>query len=446
MSTLVQRLDRWLLQPHSRLASPEKIQRSRLLATILLVLVSTVSLILMIVIRHDPDDINEPTVQAGFLLLGIGVLMYLINRRGHTSVPALGIILPFTAIFIYIPFYSGEDPIFLAFLLIPIVFTAIFFPFTWTATLSAGILLLVAVLLSFVDSSVEDTPYWNLRNMWFFLLLSTSLILTFMRHLVNLERIRQHELRTINEQLEEKVADLEQFTYTVSHELKTPVVTIKGFLGSVERDIQAGNLLQARKDFQRISKAADDLHNTLVDLLELSRVGRVVNPFENFPLADLVSEAMTATHGQTHAHKVEVRVAPDLPMLHADRTRLREVFENLIDNAAKYMGGQKKPVIEIGVRNGNPPVLFVKDNGMGIDPQYHAKIFGLFEKLDPHQRRDRRRAGAGQTHHRLPRRHDLGGIGRLGQGLDVLLHPSILIPNPIIPATGIEHRESLPSA
>jgi signal transduction histidine kinase len=72
------------------------------------------------------------------------------------------------------------------------------------------------------------------------------------------------------------------------------------------------------------------------------------------------------------------------PSVYGDRIRLREVLENLIDNAAKYMGDQPDPTIEIGARLQNEePVIFVKDNGTGIEPKYHTKIFGLFEKLNP---------------------------------------------------------------
>ena len=78
-----------------------------------------------------------------------------------------------------------------------------------------------------------------------------------------------------------------------------------------------------------------------------------------------------------------VKIEDDLPPLYGDRIRLREVFENLIDNAIKYMGNQSDPVIAIGVHDQtDTPVFYVKDNGMGIDQQYHEKIFGLFEKLD----------------------------------------------------------------
>jgi signal transduction histidine kinase len=237
-------------------------------------------------------------------------------------------------------------------------------------------------LLSFVDQSMEGTPYWNLRNMLFFLIPATGLVLTFMRHLSNLEHIRQIELRRINEELERKVAELEQFTYTVSHELKNPVVTIKAFLGSVEEDIKRGNLEKARMDFQRISRATDNLHNTLSDLLELSRVGRIVNTFEEFPMAELVQEAIGVVEGRIRSREAVITLAPSLPNVYGDRKRLQEVIENLLDNAIKYTGSQEQPSIEVGMRDGKDATFFVKDNGIGIEPQYRQKIFGLFEKLD----------------------------------------------------------------
>jgi signal transduction histidine kinase len=383
MTHFLDSLRNWLLNPHPRVTNAEKIQRSRLLSTILLVLILIVALILTIVLLHDFEDINEPTVQGAILLLGISILMYILNRLGYTSIPAMGVILPFIATFIYIPFYSGEDPVFLAFLMIPIIFTAIFFSLRWTTITSAGILILVAILLAFVDQSPEDTPYWNLRNMWFFLMLATGLVLTFMWHLGKLEQIRQLELKRINEQLEQKIAELERFTYTVSHELKSPIVTVKGFLGSIEKDLRDGRYEQAQNDIPRVLKAADKMRNTLSDLLELSRVGRITNPFEEFELSQLVREALETVDGQLRSHNVAVNLVSDLPVIYGDHKRLHEVFENLIDNAAKYMGDQKHPLIEIGMKKGKEPIFFVKDNGMGIEPQFQTKIFGLFDKLDP---------------------------------------------------------------
>ena len=98
----------------------------------------------------------------------------------------------------------------------------------------------------------------------------------------------------------------------------------------------------------------------------------------------MIRDAIESVDAQLRSKNVTVNILPDLPKLHGDRIRLREVYENLIGNAAKYMGEQTDPVIEIGVREqGNEKVFYVKDNGMGIDPQYYTRIFNLFEKLNP---------------------------------------------------------------
>ena len=200
------------------------------------------------------------------------------------------------------------------------------------------------------------------------------------------ERIRvEKEREELIRELEERNTELTRFNYTVSHELKTPIVTIKGFIGSIERDMQNGNYERAQEDFLRVSKATDKMHSTLFDLLELSRIGRIIKPPEEVALTELAREAWETVggHSQIHSRNITVHIAPDLPVVYGNRARLREVFENLIRNAANYMGDQKSPRIEIGQREGKEPTFFVKDNGMGIEPEYHEKIFGLFEKLDP---------------------------------------------------------------
>jgi signal transduction histidine kinase len=384
MKTSIQTFFQWLLNPHPRVTNPEKIQRSRLLSTILLGQGLVVVAILLLVLHADPDDITEPTVRGAFLLVAIAFVMYFVNRYGSTSFAALGYILPFVAMFIYIPFYSGEDAIFLAFLMIPVILTAIFFSLKRTTIVSIGILVFVTILLAWMDPTVEGSPYWNLRNMWYFLMLATGLILTFMWHLGNLEQIRQQELVRINKQLEQQLAEMERFTYAVSHDLKSPVVTIKGFLGMLQKDIQQNRQDRIETDLKRISNAAEKMGTLLSDLLDLSRIGRIVNRPEAIALDTLIHETLGDLNDHIQNGNITVRVSTDLPVVYADRTRLHEVFENLIDNAAKYMGDQPDPLIEIGVQQqGVEQVLFVKDNGIGIEPKYQAKIFALFEKLHP---------------------------------------------------------------
>jgi signal transduction histidine kinase/large-conductance mechanosensitive channel len=184
-------------------------------------------------------------------------------------------------------------------------------------------------------------------------------------------------------QLEANNAELERFTYTVSHDLRNPLVTIKGFLGMLEKDLRENKPERIASDFQRISNAADKMQALLADLLELSRIGRIVNPPSEVNLTQLAIEAIETLDARIRSKNISLSLSMDLPTVYGDRIRLREVFENLIDNAAKYTGDQEHPLVEIGVVGEEEKVIFVKDNGMGIDPSYTTKIFGLFEKLNP---------------------------------------------------------------
>ena len=197
-------------------------------------------------------------------------------------------------------------------------------------------------------------------------------------------RVHEEALRAERADLAAKNAELERFTYTVSHDLKSPLVTIRGFAGLAGTDIGSGDIARVRQDLGRIVAAADKMHRLLDDLLELSRVGRVVNPPEDVPLGDLAREAVDLVKGRLGENRVAVDVAPDLPVVRADRRRLLEALQNLVENAAKFTAGQREPRISIGARrDGEEPVFFVRDNGRGIEPRFLEKVFDLFEKLDP---------------------------------------------------------------
>ncbi|HUT10059.1 MAG TPA: PAS domain S-box protein, partial [Thermoguttaceae bacterium] len=193
----------------------------------------------------------------------------------------------------------------------------------------------------------------------------------------------EQERENLIAELERKNTELEQFAYTVSHDLKSPLVTIRGHMGLLRRDIAAGDTPQIDGDMARIADAAGKMYQLLDEVLELSRIGRKVNPPENVPLGELAREALELVAGKIAQREVEVRIAPDLPVLYGDRPRLRQVLQNLVENAVKWMGDQPDPLIEIGARKeGDEVVCYVRDNGVGIDSRFHEKIFGLFEKLD----------------------------------------------------------------
>ncbi|MEO8355805.1 MAG: ATP-binding protein [Chloroflexota bacterium] len=201
---------------------------------------------------------------------------------------------------------------------------------------------------------------------------------------VSLRKWAESERDKLIEELEAKNAELERFTYTVSHDLKSPLITIRGFLGFLKQDSHSGNTIRLDSDIQRISDATEKMQMLLNDLLELSRVGRLINKPEVVPFSDIVAEALELVHGRISQGNIAVSVRDGLPLVHGDHMRLVEVVQNLIDNAAKFMGDQPSPRIEIGQRGtvNDMPVLYIQDNGIGIPAQFAENIFGLFNKLD----------------------------------------------------------------
>jgi len=198
-------------------------------------------------------------------------------------------------------------------------------------------------------------------------------------------KLAEIEREKLIKDLEARNTELEQFTYTVSHDLKSPLVTIQGFVGYLEQDALAGNMERVKHDSLRIKEATSKMQKLLSELLELSRIGRMMNEPEEAPFEDIVQDALRVVEGQINNRKVRVNLVSDLPTIYGDKARIVEVMQNLIDNACKYMGDQIQPQIEIGHMPGQDgnSVFYVRDNGIGVEPKYHERIFGLFNKLNP---------------------------------------------------------------
>ena len=191
-------------------------------------------------------------------------------------------------------------------------------------------------------------------------------------------------LKEALKELQERNEELLRFTYAVSHDLKSPLATILTFLGYLEQDSRKPDRAGMDKDFDYIRSAADKMSRLLDELLNLSRVGRIVNPSVETPLQDIVKEALSLVAGRIAESGVRIEITEEPIMLSGDRQRLVEVFQNLVDNALKFMGRKRAPRVEIGVEQaGAETVFFVRDNGIGIDPLHQPKLFSLFEKLDP---------------------------------------------------------------
>jgi signal transduction histidine kinase len=204
----------------------------------------------------------------------------------------------------------------------------------------------------------------------------------------NEDRMRaQMDREILIKELESKNCEMERFIYTVSHDLRSPLVTIHGFAGFLKKDLETGSQEKVKEDLKRIGDAAVRMDRLLCDTLELSRIGRVAEPPENIAFADIVSEALDQLSEKLRSSKVGVSVADGLPDVFVDKLRIVEVLTNIIENSIKYMGKQPSPKIDIGhkiekEKAGKEAIFYVQDNGIGIDPGQQERVFDLFYKID----------------------------------------------------------------
>ncbi len=203
-------------------------------------------------------------------------------------------------------------------------------------------------------------------------------------HDISERRAVEFERERLIAELRERHAEMEQFTYAISHDLKSPLVTIRSYLSAIEEDVRQGKHERALSDMQRVKGAAEKMSRMLVDLLELSRVGRIDHNPVDVSLEEIVHEARELLAGQIQARGVEVVVDTGGVSVVADRSRALQILQNVLENAVKYMGSQRSPRIVVTCREENGFVTCsVRDNGIGIPAAHFNRIFGLFEKLDP---------------------------------------------------------------
>src|SRR5450631_612655 len=191
-------------------------------------------------------------------------------------------------------------------------------------------------------------------------------------------------------ELKKKNVEIEQFLYTVSHDLRSPLVTVKTFMGFLEKDLAENNQGQVSEDINYINSASDKMRMLLDELLELSRVERVELSPIKVSLKELLAEVLDTLAGVIAERNVDIQLPGTNLMLFGAHQRLCQIWQNLIENAIKYSSDNSILRVEVGVQQVNgETVFYVKDNGIGIAPEYLTKIFGIFEKLNP------KSAGAG---------------------------------------------------
>lgn len=191
------------------------------------------------------------------------------------------------------------------------------------------------------------------------------------------------ELAQLNRALEHKSKEMEQFVYTVSHDLSSPLVSCKGLIGLIKEDMASGDHQEVLASINRLDGAVDQLRRIIEDLLKLSRIGRKPLHLVEVDVEDLVRQLVGSFQNRLKQANAEIAIESPLPKVIADATDLTRAFDNLVSNAIKYGCTPENRTITIGgQRVAGETRFFVRDQGPGIDPRYHSQIFRLFQRLE----------------------------------------------------------------
>jgi len=198
-------------------------------------------------------------------------------------------------------------------------------------------------------------------------------------------RSRTDQLHQANRQLLAQMRDKDEFIRAITHDLNAPIRNIAGMTKLLLRKYEAQLTDEAMTKLKRIAANAKTETDLLADLLELSRIRTSVGKVTAVDTDELVRDIVDTLEYDIEAKHIDVQLDP-LPVLHGDRSRIRQVFQNLIDNAVKYMPAPEKAQvrrIHIGAQRDDDritPTLFVRDTGRGINEKDHQRVFQVFQR------------------------------------------------------------------
>lgn len=241
---------------------------------------------------------------------------------------------------------------------------------------------IVAQVWGLVHGSINRSQRWHQQSQlifWFSLLLTATLGLLLFAFKKNLEEISQQK-----KDLEKLNKELDRFVHTVSHDIAGPLTTIVGYAAYLEGHYAQTLDKVGRDSIIGVRKGATRLTVMIKDMLELTKMSRVKNPYSRVSVQEVVEAAIANCDFLIRQLNAEIRIEGKLPEIVCDRIKLTAAFFNLISNAVKFAKAGVSPVIKIACTETQKEYEFsMEDNGIGIDPQHHHEIFDIFKRLHP---------------------------------------------------------------
>ncbi len=197
--------------------------------------------------------------------------------------------------------------------------------------------------------------------------------------------LRNRQLDQVNRHLAAKNAEVAQFAYTVSHDLKSPLVTVSGYVGALEEDLALNDKEAVADSLERIKRATRRMGTLIDELLKFSRIGSHSERRVAIDLNPLIAEVASDFELRIRSVGATLTYPDDFPAIVGCPDDVSRAIHNLVDNALKY--GRETPDFAIGIswiQTARHVRLLVSDNGPGIDPIYHQRIFELFQRIHDH--------------------------------------------------------------
>lgn len=251
-------------------------------------------------------------------------------------------------------------------------------------TLTQSEQIIVSEIWAMVHESIAKSQRWHQQSkviFWFSLLLTATLGLLLFAFKQNLEEISRQK-----KDLEKLNQELDRFVHTVSHDIAGPLTTIVGYAAYLEGQYSQQLDQKGRNCISGVRKGATRLNVLIKDMLELTKMSRVKNPYSRFSIQEAIDAAKANCDFMIRQSNAHIEIERQMPDIVGDRIKITVVFFNLISNAVKFAKPNVPPAIKIGWNeNLKEYEFYVQDNGIGIDPRHHQEIFDIFKRLHPDQ-------------------------------------------------------------